>query len=296
MNAQDRIKSCLESICDQSHQPFEIIVVDGHSRDKTREQLRGYPVKFLCEDYGTVGGARQVGLEHAVGTYVAQTDDDTIPSKDWLKNLLRGFTDETVIGVGGGVQYIGNGLWEKTIGLCLNSFLGSGNSVQGRLYKHKRLVSSISGCNSMYRRDKLVEIGGFNTRLSMNEETELNKRIRKHGKLLYVPDAPVLHQQGRGLRKFAKRMLQFGYGRGRLRLWSMQCAIPVAIVALLISLPFFIWFAVSASVIYIAVIGTMGIKFALKEKKSALLLSTPIAYIIEHFSYSLGFWKGLLKL
>jgi len=294
-NAEDRIGMCLESICNQSHKPFEVIVVDGHSTDRTLEQLQTFPVEVLSEDYGTVGGARQVGVEKATGEFVALTDDDTIPDKDWLKNLLEAFSDESILGVGGGVKYYGSELWTKPTALCLNSLLGSGNSVQGRLFKERRWVKSISGCNSMYRKEPLIKIGGFNVGLSINEETELNKRICKKGKLLYVPNAVVLHQQARGLKAFAKRMRQFGHGRGRLRLWSLQCAFPLVACALLFTLPFTIWPFLVGICAYLLAIGYMGLKFAFHERNAKYVATVPIVYMIEHFSYSIGFWQGLLK-
>jgi hypothetical protein len=45
---------------------------------------------------------------------------------------------EGIVGVGGGIKNIGECLWEKTIALALDSFLGSANSVQGKFFKDKR--------------------------------------------------------------------------------------------------------------------------------------------------------------
>jgi len=179
-NAEDKIEKCLEAVFNQSLQPFEVIVVDGHSSDDTVLKASKYPVKIIYEDYGTVGGARQVGLENAKGDYIAFTDADCIPEKNWLENLVKGFyeNNENIVGVGGGTKNIGEGLWEKSIALALDSFLGSANSVQDRVLKDKRFVKSISGCNSIYRKEDLVKVGGFNVKLFINEETELNRRIK----------------------------------------------------------------------------------------------------------------------
>jgi cellulose synthase/poly-beta-1,6-N-acetylglucosamine synthase-like glycosyltransferase len=123
-------------------------------------------VTGVYEDHGTVGGARQVGVEHARGDYVAFTDADCIPRKDWLENLVREF-DDGIVGVGGGIRNIGKGLWEESIALALDTFLGSANSVQDRVLKGKRIVRSISGCNSMYRKMDILKVGGFDVHLSI---------------------------------------------------------------------------------------------------------------------------------
>lgn len=36
-NEEEKIEQCLEAVFDQILKPFEVIVVDGHSKDKTVE-------------------------------------------------------------------------------------------------------------------------------------------------------------------------------------------------------------------------------------------------------------------
>lgn len=293
-NGGEAIDKCLEAIFSQSMKPFEVILVDGHSSDKTVEEAKKFPVRVVYEDYGTIGGARQVGLENAKGKYIAFTDADGIPRRNWLESLIEEFDDD-IVGVGGGIEYTGKGLWEKSIAIIMNTFVGSANSVQGRLFKEKQFVKSISGCNSMYLREILMKIGGFNVKLSVNEETELNRRLTKIGKLLYTPSAAVLHNQGRGLKEFAKRMYQFGHGRGRLRLWDLQCIPPIAALLLVLSLVFTPWIFLCAIGIYVFILIVMGFKFGIRERRVRYLVSIPIVYVVEHCSYGLGFWKGFLN-
>jgi len=292
-NAEKTIGRCLEAVFSQTCSPVEVLVVDGHSTDRTVEKALKFPVRVIYEIYGTVGGARQAGLENARGDFVAFTDADCIPEKDWLENLVKEF-DGNFVGVGGSIKNIGEGIWEKSIAFVVNTFLGSANSVQGRVFKEKRVVKSISGCNSMYRRKALLEIGGFDVKLSINEETELNKRLTKKGMLLYTPNAAVLHDQNRRLTEFAKRIYQFGRGRGKLRLWDLQCIPPIIFLLLVFSLVFTPWILVCAISLYIFILLTMGFKFAIQKRKFSYVWSIPIVYVIEHSSYAIGFLLGLL--
>jgi glycosyltransferase involved in cell wall biosynthesis len=148
---EEKIDQCLEAVFSQSLQPHEVIVVDGHSTDRTVERAREFPVKVFYEDYHTRAGACQIGVENAEGEFIAFTDADCIPERNWLENLVKEF-DDGIVGVGGGTKNIGKGLWEKTIALALDSFLGSANSVQDRVFKEKRFVKSISGCSIIQRR------------------------------------------------------------------------------------------------------------------------------------------------
>jgi glycosyltransferase involved in cell wall biosynthesis len=295
-NEAEKIEQCLEAVFNQTLKPFEVIVVDGHSTDKTVENARKFTVKILYEDYGTVGGARQAGVENAKGDFIAFTDADCIPEKNWLENLIREFgNSNNIVGVGGGTKNIGKGLWEKSIALALDSFLGSANSVQDRVFKEKRFVKSISGCNSIYRKEDLIKVGGFNVGLSINEETELNRRLTKLGKILYTPNAIVLHNQNRNLRDFAMRNYLFGYGRGKNRLWDLQIIPPIiALISLLllfVSLKAFLFMIF----LYASVLLCFNLKIFMKAQKAQYLVAIPIVFVIEHLPYAVGFWRGIVK-
>ena len=294
-NAETVIGRCLEAVFSQSYKPEEVIIVDGHSNDGTVESASKYPVRIVYETYGTVGGARQTGLEAANSEYIAFTDADCIPERNWLENLVKGFTEDSV-GLGGSVKNIGEGIWGKSIALIADTFLGSGNSVQGRVFKSKCVVRSISGCNSIYRTKDLHEIGGFNVKLTTNEETDLNKRLSERGKLWYTPDAMILHDQNRSPKEFAKRMYEFGYGRGQLRLWALQCIPPLIALLLIASLLFTPWILIIGVILYVGILTLTGVKIAFSENNFRYAFSIPFVYFIEHLFYSVGFWRGLLTL
>ena len=141
-NMAGKIEPCLKAVFAQSLPPHEVIVVDGRSTDGTVARAQKFPVKVFEQDYGAAGAARQIGVEHAEGEYLAFTDGDCIPGKDWLKNLVGAF-GEGIVGVGGGIQNIGRGIWTKSINLAFATFLGSGRSVQGGALFADRFVKSI---------------------------------------------------------------------------------------------------------------------------------------------------------
>ncbi len=292
-NGADKIARCLAAVLSQSLQPYEVIVVDGHSNDGTAEKVKKFPVKLLYEDYHTRGGACQVGIQSVKGEYIAFTDADCIPEKDWLANLVKGF-EPGIIGVGGAIKNIGEDFWVHSTDLAYDTFIGSATSVQGRYFKEKRFVNSISGCNSMYRAQDLLKVGGFNASLPGAEDADLNSRLLKEGKLLYVPDAVILHDHGRGLRKFARQILRYGRDRGVARRLSLPVVPPLLLPLVLLTLIFTPWIVLNLIVLYLVIIVTMGIKFAIQEKNIKYLISIPIVYAVEHSSYTLGLWRGLI--
>ena len=90
-NGAPQIARCLEGIFNQTLQPYEVIVVDGHSTDSTVEVAGTFPVTVVYEDYGTVGGARQVGVEHARGIMLPSpmltASPEKTGSKTWSVSL-----------------------------------------------------------------------------------------------------------------------------------------------------------------------------------------------------------------
>jgi len=284
----------LRAVFDQTLKPYEVIVVDGHSTDSTVENAMKFPVKVFYEEHRTRAGANNVGIAGSQGDYIAFTDADCIPDENWLINLYKEFGDG-IAGVGGGIKNIGEGLWENSINLAADTFLGSANSVQGRYFKHKRFVNSISGCNSMYRKEDVVACGGFDASLSTAEDADLNHRMLNLGKLVYTPDAIILHNHKRGLKDFRKRMYQYGYGRAKSGLWDLQVIPPVFGLLLGISIVFYYWASIVALLLYIGIIVGTGVVFGIRHKNPQYMLSIPVVYVQEHIFYSLGIFCGAFE-
>lgn len=291
-NAVDKIGTCLEAVLSQSLKPVEVVVVDGRSTDGTVERVRQFPVKLFLQDYGACAAARQIGLDNTEGDFIALTDADCIPSRDWLQNLVSNFK-EGVVGVGGGIENVGEGLWLRSINTAQNTFLGGGSSIQTRLFREKRFVKSISASNSMYRRGDLEEVGGFNIHLSGADEAELGRRLvkRKAGKLLYVPSALVVHDHGRNLKEFARNMFNYGGWRRECGVWDLPVIPPLLAPLVLVSLIFTRWIFLSLLSLYLIAIVAVGLKLAVRQKDWRFVLTIPIVFLVEHTCYTLGFWK-----
>jgi len=291
-NGAKTIKECLNAVFEQSLKPFEVIVVDGQSTDNTIDIAMTFPVKLLKQTYGRCAAARQMGLEVAQGEYVAFTDSDCVPDKDWLQNLVTELK-ENIIGVGGGIKNVGEGLWIRSINLAQNTFVGGGSSIQTRLIMDKRFVKSISGANSMYRKKDILEIGGFNVRLTGADETELNSRLlkSKKGKLLYTPKAAVIHNHGRNLKEFAGNMYHYGRWRRECRVWDFPIIPALLFPFVLLTVFLQYWIFLVLALIYVLIILAIGSKFAIQNKSMSYMASIPIVFVVLHGCYILGFWR-----
>lgn len=293
-NEARRIANCLAALRAQTVPPREILVVDGHSKDETVAIAKRFGARVLCEEYGTRAGACQVGVVAAKGDLIAFTDADCIPEPEWLERLASGFADG-IAGVGGKIANEGDSFWQRAIDAALDTLVGSANSVQGRIFTEARYVSSISGCNSMYRRADLLAVDGFRTDLVTTEDTELNHRLRGRGKLLYVPDAIVHHRHQRGVRDFGRRMFEYGYGRGQSLLIGPPLLMPTAMAGLLLLVALRPWAAFLLLAAYAAVLVLSAIRPAVRRGEPRLLAALPVIFLLEHTGYVAGFWVGFLR-
>ena len=86
-NADQFIAQAIQSVVDQTYWPYEIIVVDDGSTDKTREILKGLGDKIRClyqENYGP-SSARNAGIKIARGTYICFLDADDLWTPEKLE-------------------------------------------------------------------------------------------------------------------------------------------------------------------------------------------------------------------
>jgi glycosyltransferase involved in cell wall biosynthesis len=92
-NAQRTLKQCLDSVLAQSHQPQEIIVVDGKSTDGTLDILRAYDpaeLKWTSEKDNGIYDAWNKAISSSKGEWLCFLGaDDFWSSPDSLKQLVE---------------------------------------------------------------------------------------------------------------------------------------------------------------------------------------------------------------
>lgn len=104
-NEENYIGKCLESIFNQTIKAYEVIVVDNNSIDKTADVARKYGARVVKEGKQGASYARNRGFNEAKGDIILRTDADTIVPNNWIEKIEKGFDDDNVGIVCGGVVY-----------------------------------------------------------------------------------------------------------------------------------------------------------------------------------------------
>jgi len=93
-NVEQYLRKCVESLINQTLQEIEIILVDDASLDHSRQIMieyeRKYPQKIKClylENNLSQGGARNKGLEIALGQFVTFVDSDDYIDRTMCEKL-----------------------------------------------------------------------------------------------------------------------------------------------------------------------------------------------------------------
>lgn len=93
-NVEEYLRECIDSICTQTYENIEIILVDDGSTDTSPEICDTYQkidsrIRAFHKNNGGLSDARNYGLNVATGEYIAFIDSDDYIDESFVKNLLQ---------------------------------------------------------------------------------------------------------------------------------------------------------------------------------------------------------------
>ena len=192
-NQAAHIQHVVECVNEQSKSPDEIIVVDDASTDNSAEIIEKLPVKLIKHEKNQ-GPAitRNTALHNAKGEIVIFIDSDAYADTHLIETFLAEYqnpSNNAVAGVGGrGIEANIKNIYDRWRSLHARQDFGK---------KPRQDVPYLFGLCMSFRRDVLLEVGGFDTFYPLNagEDLDLGYRLRNAGySLRYTPDAIIYHQ------------------------------------------------------------------------------------------------------
>lgn len=266
-NAEATLPALLDSLSNQNHKDFEVVVIDDASQDRTLQIDRNYQCKFisLSENRGPAY-CRNIGAQNALGEILVFTDSDCRVDRNWLTNIYKYFSQndiETIMG---------------RLVLMPSSFLGNSISALGfpaggtlgfdRIWKvdQNGFTDSLSTCNCAVKKNIFRAVGGFDESFPFpgGEDSLFAYNLRKlNYRIKYCPDVLVYHDARDSLKGFLKWQFRRGIssfifstkvsGKKKffaLRLWSTGNILrhyyndrKFSLIVMLLSTSFFVQFA-----------------------------------------------------
>ncbi len=205
-NEERNLGALLDSLLVQEA-PFEVIVVEAFSEDKTWEVAQEYArrnpdIVRAFQQGGSRGTGRNVGVEQAKGSRVAFIDGDCIASPNWLRETRAGASKAPIVA-------------GRTILMGYRPFA---ELSRVELHVHGADVSFPSS-NLSYDTALFRRLKGFDPRFQTAEDIDLNFRAVAAGASIFFAERALVYARARDtFFGFFRQAFWNGYGRKQLTL------------------------------------------------------------------------------
>lgn len=299
LNEEKYLADSVSSILTQEFSgSIEVILAVGPSQDATlqiAQALQAKDSRVVVVDNPT--GKTAAGLNRAIAaskySIIVRVDGHSQLPKNYCELAFNLLSQTGAVNVGGVMAAEGITLFQRSVARAMRSPLGVGAS---RFHTGGGAGESDTVYLGCFRKEAILEVGGFDERFTRAQDWELNFRLREKGGLIYFdPRLTVTYRPRSTVKALAKQY--FEYGRWR-RVVSRRhqgtinyryLAPPFTVVATTLSLllgavasPLFLIPALVYSVFILGASLIIG-------KSAGEVLCLPTILLTMHISWGLGF-------
>jgi len=190
-NSAKTIQRALESVQSQTYQDIEHVIVDGASKDGTRELIEAYAkkhtnVRWISEPDKGIYNALNKGIHLATGDVIGFVhSDDILYAPDSISHIAEAFAQQDIQVVYGDLQYVREG---KVTRRWHSNDFNPASLKYGWMCPHP----------TMYvRREVYQQVGDYDEWFSISADYDMILRIFKSGfKTQYLPEVLVSMEVG----------------------------------------------------------------------------------------------------
>jgi glycosyltransferase involved in cell wall biosynthesis len=191
-NAERTLLETVDSVQNQTLANIEIIIINDGSTDRTEktiENLHDSRIKAFSYENGGVSVARNRGITHTMGEFIAFIDADDLWTPDKLERQLAALEAHPEAAV----AYS----WTQTIderGHWLHRYHSV--FVEGDVYTEILVNNFVSnGSNILVRKEAILSVGEFDSTLKSCEDWDFYIRLAAKYHFVVVPDWQILYRQ-----------------------------------------------------------------------------------------------------
>lgn len=176
----------VENLLKSTYPNLEIIFVDDGSKDDTYKNVMAaygnHPkVSVNTKPNGGKASALNYGIQIATGEVLVCIDADTLLKSDAISKMAPYFSDPKVAAVAGNVK-VGNRVnlltnWQSIEYITSQNF-------DRRAFDILNAIMVIPGAIGAFRRDAIIEVGGFDTD-TLAEDCDLTMRLLRNGYVIH---------------------------------------------------------------------------------------------------------------
>lgn len=303
----------LDAIEQQTRVPDEIVLIDDRSTDGTASVARRWAarrgrIRLTIVDGPGLGpaAAMNAGIARCESDVIIRLDGHCLPRLDYIEHSMSTLLEH-------GAGFVG-GIWDirpgtstpvgRAIAAVVSHPIGSG----GVAYRSPGSDGAVRDVDTApfgcFRRALWEQLGGYDEALASNEDYEFNVRIRRAGyRVLLNPAIRSIYWSRGTLRGLGLQYFRYGFWKmqmlnktpGAIRLRQLPPALIVPWLLLTGALAVASQHPVAfvAAALYPLAVAVAGLQIARKELR--LLMPVLAAIIVEHVSWSAGFWHGVMR-
>lgn len=242
LNAEDRLELAVHSVLAQDVPPDVVAVVLGPSQDGTTELAKRLAkehdrIRLVDNPSGRTPQALNAGIEATKSDVVVRVDAGSILPPSYISRALETMKQTGAANVGAIQTAVGTSPFERAVAAATTSKFGMGGVAYRTGDGEPRPVDT--AYLGVFRRDALLEVGGYDERFTRNQDAELNWRLQEvDGGVWLDPMLHVDYQPRSSLRSLISQYFQYGRWRARTiakhptSLQPRQLAAPTLVSAL----------------------------------------------------------------
>ena len=302
-NAASTIGSTIESILAQDYAgAVELIVADGSKGPATAQKVRDLApdAKIVKNPKKTTPEGLNAALRVASAPIIVRCDAHSQLPPTYLRQAVASLRRTGAANVGGRQVPVGKSWFTRAVALAQTIWLGTGGARHRQGGPEGAVDTVYLGT---FRREALAKIGDFNASCRVNEDYEVNWRLRAAGEVVWFdPALRAIYQPRQDLKGLARQY--FNYGRGKwtmLRLYPTsvrlrQVAAPLLVLGLVVSVALAgagsVQIAAALPALWLGALVGGGLWTGARRRDSAALLLPPVLATM-HLCWGWGFLSAL---
>jgi glycosyltransferase involved in cell wall biosynthesis len=301
------IERCLGAVLAQDYPAnrIEVLVADGMSDDGTLDLIRAMPggerLRIIPNPARIQAAGLNLLIREARGEVLVRVDGHTIIASDYVRACVTALQETGAWNVGGPMLSAGT----TPMGKAIAAAGGSPFAVPSAFHVRQKAAFTDTVYLGAWPRWVFEQVGSYDEHVGVNEDYELNVRIRAAGGRIYLTPAIRSTYYGRqALRALGRQYWRYGQSKVKTlathpnSLRPRQLAAPALVAALLLGGVFSLLnrrLRVLMALLSLAYTSANLLASLRVASRSgwALLPRLPAIFAVMHLCWGAGFWVGL---